>query len=81
MPMILSLACTQMKMSPAEAITAGTVNAAHSLSRGNVIGALEPGKLANFVVCDCQDYREVPYWFGFPQIHSVYVRGKRVWAA
>src|SRR5438105_11757560 len=47
MPMILSLACTQMKMSPAEAITASTINAAYSLSRGDKIGSLEPGKIAN----------------------------------
>jgi imidazolonepropionase len=75
MPMVLSLACTQMKMSPAEAITASTVNAAYSLNRGDRIASLEPGKLANFVVFDCEDYRELPYWFGMPQTHSVYVRG------
>jgi imidazolonepropionase len=77
MPMILSLACTQMKMSPVEAITASTINAAYSLNRGDTIGSLEPGKLANFAVFDCEDYREPAYWFGFPQTHAVYVRGKR----
>jgi imidazolonepropionase len=79
MPMILSLACTQMKMSPAEALTAATINAAYSLNRGNKIGSLEPGKLANFSVFDCEDYRELAYWFGFSQADSVYVRGKRVY--
>ena len=78
MPMILSLACTQMKMSPAEAITASTINAAYSLGRGDKIGSLEAGKLANFSIFDCQDYRELAYWFGFSQIHSVYVRGRYV---
>ena len=78
MPMILSLACTQMKMSPAEAITASTINAAYSLSRGDKIGSLEPGKIANLTVFDCEDYRELAYWFGIPQTHSVYVRGERV---
>jgi imidazolonepropionase len=78
MPMVLSLACTQMKMSPAEAITASTINAAYSLNRGDKIGSLEPGKLANFAIFDCRDYRELAYWFGIPQTHSVYVRGKRV---
>ena len=78
MPMILSLACTQMKVSPAEAITASTINAACSLNRSNKIGSLEPGKLANFAIFDCEDYRELAYWFGFPQTHSVYVRGKCV---
>jgi len=78
MPMVLSLACTQMKMSPAEAITASTVNAAYSVNRGARIGSLEPGKLANLVIFDCEDYRELAYWFGFQQTHSVYVRGKCV---
>ena len=78
MPMILSLACTQMKMSPSEAITAATINAAYSLNRGNTIGSLEAGKLANFSIFDCEDYRELAYWFGIPQTHSVFVKGKRV---
>lgn len=78
MPMILSLACTQMKMSPAEAITAATINAAYSINRGDKIGSLEQGKLANFSIFDCEDYHELAYWFGIPQTHSVYVRGERV---
>jgi imidazolonepropionase len=76
MPMILSLACTQMKMSPAEAISASTVNAAYSLSRGDQIGSLESSKLANFVIFDCEDYRELAYWFGMPQTFAVYIRGQ-----
>src|SRR5438874_4705888 len=76
-PMVLSLACTQMKMSPAEAITASTINAAYSLNRGD-IGSLEAGKAANVAVFDCGDYRELAYWFGLPQTHTIYVRGKRV---
>jgi imidazolonepropionase len=75
-PMILSLACTQMKMSPAEAISAATINPAHSLGRGDQIGSLESGKAANFSIFDCDDYRELAYWFGFPQTHSVYVKGR-----
>jgi imidazolonepropionase len=78
MPMVLSLACTQMKMSPAEAITAATVNAAHSLNRSDKIGSLEPGKLANVAVFDGEDYRELAYWFGIPQTHAVYVGGAEV---
>jgi imidazolonepropionase len=77
MPMVLSLACAQMKMAPAEAITASTVNAAYSVNRGDRIGSLEPGKLANFVIFDCQDYRELAYWFGMPQTFAVYIRGQR----
>jgi imidazolonepropionase len=78
MAMVLSLACTQMKMSPAEAITASTINAACSLNRDNTIGSLEQRKLANFSIFDCEDYRELAYWFGIPLTHSVYVRGNRV---
>jgi len=81
MPMILSLTCTQMKMLPAEAITASTINAAYSLGRGEKIGSLEAGKLANFSVFDCEDYRELAYWFGVPQASSVYVQGERVFGA
>src|SRR6266513_897383 len=79
MPMILSLACTQMKMSPAEAITASTINAAYSLNRGDKIGSLEQGKLASFSIFECEDYREIAYYFGFSQTHSVYVRGRCVY--
>lgn len=77
MPMVLSLACTQMKMSPAEAITASTVNAAYSVNRGDKVGSLEVGKLANFVIFDSEDYRELAYWFGMPQTFAVYLRGQR----
>jgi imidazolonepropionase len=78
MPMVLSLACTQMKMLPAEAITASTLNAAYSVNRGDKIGSLEPGKLANFVIFDCEDYRELAYWFGMPQTNAVYIHGNCV---
>ena len=78
MPMILSLACTQMKMTPAEAVTAATVNAAYSLRRGRVIGTLESGKLADFVIHDCEDYRELAYFFGRETAREVYIEGRRV---
>jgi imidazolonepropionase len=77
MPMVLSLACTHMKMSPAEVISASTINSAHSLGRGDQIGSLESGKLANFSIFDCEDYRELAYWFGLPQTNSVYVKGQK----
>ena len=77
MPMMLSLAVTQMRMSPAEAITAATVNAAASLDRLDIIGSLEQGKLANFAIYDCDDYREVAYWFGVSLIRDVFVQGQK----
>ncbi len=66
MLMVLSLACTQMRMTPAEAITASTINAAWSLNRGNQIGSLEPGKQADFAIHNCSDYRELPYFLSRP---------------
>jgi imidazolonepropionase len=79
MPMVLSLAATQMKMTPAESITAATVNAAYSLRRGRQIGSLEPGKLADFAIHDCDDYRELPYFFGRDTAHAVYRGGACVY--
>jgi imidazolonepropionase len=76
-PMVLSLACTQMKMTPAEAITAATVNAAYSLGL-NDRGTLEPGKRADFVIWDCEDYRELPYWLGVQLARRVYVEGAEI---
>ena len=64
MPMVLSLACTQLRMTPAEAITAATINAAYSLRRDKEIGSIEAGKLADLGVFDLDDYREIPYYFG-----------------
>jgi imidazolonepropionase len=78
MPMILSLASTQMKMTPAESITAVTINAAYSLQRGSEIGSLEPGKRADFVIHDCTDHRELAYFFGVQSVHAVYIGGERV---
>jgi imidazolonepropionase len=63
MPFVLSLACTHMNMSPAEAISAVTVNGAHALRRAQSKGSIEPGKDADLAVFDVRDYREIPYWF------------------
>ena len=76
MPMILSLAAIHMKMTPAEAISATTINAAYSLNRGAQLGSLEPGKLADLVIHDCEDYRDLAYFFGIEHPSSVFVGGK-----
>jgi imidazolonepropionase len=78
-PFVLSLASTQMHMSPAEAITATTINAAHSLGRGSKIGTLESGKRADFVIHDCQDYREIAYFAGVESPWKVYINGELVY--
>ena len=80
MPFVLSLACTQMRMTPAEALSAATINAAYSLGRGEEIGSLEPGKRADFVIYDCQDYREIPYFAGVELASNVYVGGDVAYA-
>ncbi len=64
MPFVLSLACTHMKMTPAEAITAATINGAHALGLGDRKGSIEAGKDADLAVFDVHDYREICYWFG-----------------
>lgn len=78
MLLALTLASTQMKMTPAEAITAATVNAAHSLGLGGEVGSLEPGKRADFVIHDCQDYRELAYFAGLEHPLAVYANGELV---
>jgi len=69
MQMVLSLACTEMRMSPAEAITAGTINGAHALRVSDRAGSLEPGKQGNLLLLDASDYRELPYYFGANNVH------------
>ena len=76
MPMVLSLACTQMKMTPAEAVAAATINAAYSLGRGDEIGSLEKGKRADFAIHDASDYRELAYFFGIEHPWRVYASGR-----
>ena len=64
MTMILSLACTQMRMSPAEAIAAATINPAYSLRQHDRVGSLEVANYADLAAFDVADYREIPYYFG-----------------
>jgi imidazolonepropionase len=76
MLMILSLAATHLKMTPAESITAATINAAYSLNRGDQVGSLEAGKAADFVIHEVGDYRELGYFFGLEQPWRVYSGGR-----
>jgi len=76
MPMILSLACTQMRMTPAEAISAATFNAAYALRRQKLVGSLETGKQADLAVFEVEDYREIPYYFGMNRCWMTIKRGE-----
>jgi len=78
MQFILSLACTQMRMTPAEAIIASTINAAHALRRADRIGSLEAGKQADLIVLDVADYREIPYYFAVNHCVMTVKRGRVV---
>jgi imidazolonepropionase len=75
MPMVLSLACTQLRMTPAEAIAAATINGAYALRREKSIGSLEVGKQADIGVFDVADYREIPYYFGMNTCWMTLKRG------
>lgn len=80
MPMILSLACTQMRMTPAEVIAAATINAAYSLGRHDRTGSLEVGKFADLAVFDVADYREIPYYFGVNHCWLTMKRGRVIYS-
>ena len=79
MPMILSLACSQLRMTPAEAIAAATINAAFALRREKRIGSLEAGKQADLAVFEVEDYREIPYYFGMNRCWMTMKRGEIVY--
>ncbi len=75
MPMVLSLACTRMRMSAAEAICAATINGAHALRRGHLMGSLDPGKQGDVILLNATDYREIPYHFGVNLVATTIKRG------
>lgn len=64
MQMVLSLACSQMRMTPAEAVSAATINGAHAAGCADRAGSLTPGKQADLLIFDVPDYRQIPYYFG-----------------
>jgi len=78
MPFMLSLACLQMGLSPAEALSAATINAAYSLDLGDQVGSIEPGKQADFVIHEFADYRELAYFIAAPMRPRVFIAGEEV---
>jgi imidazolonepropionase len=79
MPMILSLACTQMRMTPAEAIAAATINGAYALRREKIVGSIEVDKQADLAVFEVEDYREIPYYFGENRCWMTLKRGEIIY--
>ncbi len=75
-PMILGLACRELKMTPEEIISAATINAAHALDRAQEVGSLEPGKKADILILGIEDYRELPYWLGINPVLRIIKNGK-----
>jgi imidazolonepropionase len=81
MPMVLSLACREMKLSAEEAIAAATLNAAAAIGRAERLGSLEPGKQADLAMFDVRDYREIPYYFGFNLCVMTMKKGRVIYQA
>jgi imidazolonepropionase len=79
MQFILSLACTQMRMTPAEAIVAATINGACAVRRAGRLGSIEPGKQADVAVYDVEDYREIPYFAAVNFCAATFKRGELVY--
>jgi imidazolonepropionase len=75
MQFVLSLACTQMRMSPSEAIAAATINGAYALRLEGRKGSIEPGKDADLAVFDVKDYREIAYWFAMNRCSGTVLNG------
>ncbi len=78
MPVILSLACLRMKLTPAEAICAATINSAYAIDKGDSIGSLERGKKADIVIWDVKNYKEIPYHYGVNLVDKVIKDGEVV---
>jgi imidazolonepropionase len=79
MPLAVALACSQMRMTPAEAINAATINAAFAVGKGGEVGSIEPGKRADLVIYDAEDYRDIPARAGMNLAAVVIKAGLRVW--
>jgi len=75
-PMMIAIACSHMRLSPAEAVAAATYNAAFVVGRERKVGSLEVGKRGDFLVLACEDYREIPNRFGINPVAKLYTEGK-----
>jgi imidazolonepropionase len=76
MQFVIALACRTLKLTPAQAIAAATINAAHAIHRAQWIGSLEPGKQADLLILSVPDYRQLGYRFGTNLVRQVIKRGR-----
>jgi len=76
MPLVVGLACLRRLLTPAEAIVAATINAAHAVRLGDEVGSLEPGKQADLVILDAPSHLHLVYWFGRNLVRTVVKGGK-----
>jgi imidazolonepropionase len=81
LPLVMSIACVEMGLTPAEALVAVTINAAHSIGLGARLGSIEVGKQADLVVWSVPSIDQIPYWLGGRRVRSVIKRGRQVFAA
>jgi imidazolonepropionase len=79
MAIVMTLACLELGLTPAEALVAATVNAAHAVGRGAERGSLEPGKVADVVLYDAPTWRSIPYHYGVSLVRQVFVAGRLAW--
>nr|WP_304215017.1 imidazolonepropionase [Fredinandcohnia onubensis] len=78
MPLVMNLACISMRLTPAEALTAATYNAAHAINRQDQVGSLEVGKQADIVLWNVKNYQELQYLFGVNHVKAVWKKGVKV---
>jgi imidazolonepropionase len=78
LPFVMTVACLELKLTPSEALAAVTINAAHALGRGDEIGSIEPGKVADLVVWRVPTHRQIPYWPAADLVRTVVKAGRVV---
>ncbi len=79
LPLVMTVACLEMRLSPAEALAAVTINAAHAVGVADEVGSLEPGKAADLVVWRAAAVEQLPYWVGADLVDQVVKRGRVIY--
>ncbi|MDD2889086.1 MAG: imidazolonepropionase [bacterium] len=78
MPIIMSLSCILLKLTPVQALVAGTINSAYALGIGDKLGSIEVGKTADMLLLNVDSWQEIPYWFGFNPVDRIVKEGKEI---